>query len=90
MRLFKFYLDKIIQRALEKTTSGVKAIRYADDTKLIAEPIEDLQSMVSQVVTNSKESKLTLNIKNTKFVIIIKSVQATGKRINGELVLVEN
>lgn len=37
--------------------------QYADDTILIVETIEDLQSLIDQVVTSIEESELTLNIK---------------------------
>ena len=81
--LFNLYSEDIVQEALEnQKTLGVKVngkvinnIRYADDTVLIAETLEELQRLMDLVVQTSEERGLTLNTKKTKFMTITKQQQ---------------
>ena len=81
--LFNLYSEDIIQEALEdQHTTGVKVngkiinnIRYADDTVLLAETLDDLQGLLDQVVKTSEKRGLTLNTKKTKFMTITKHQQ---------------
>lgn len=91
--LFNLYSEEIIQKALKETSIGIKVngapinnIRYADDTLIIAESIEELQVLMDKVVDSSEESGLTLNIKKTKFMTIAKSQQRERLWIRGEIV----
>lgn len=74
-----------MKKALEGEEKGVRInekpvnnIRYADDTVLIAETLEDLQCILNKVVAASEENGLTLNVKKTKFMIISKKQQVNG------------
>lgn len=76
--LFNVYSDEMEG----ETTIGIKVngkpinnLRFADDTVLIAEGIEDLQQLLDRVVELSEERGLTLNTKKTQFMVITKSQQ---------------
>ena len=58
---------------LEETQAGIKTarrninnLRYADDTTLMAEIEEELQSFLMKVKEESEKAGLKLNIQNTK------------------------
>ncbi|RZF44527.1 hypothetical protein LSTR_LSTR002300 [Laodelphax striatellus] len=77
--LFNIYSEKIISKALEEETGGIKIngipinnLRYADDTVLLAENIEDLQRMLNNVIIASEEGGLSLNAKKTKYMVFTK------------------
>uniref|UniRef100_A0A8D9DVR2 Craniofacial development protein 2 n=1 Tax=Cacopsylla melanoneura TaxID=428564 RepID=A0A8D9DVR2_9HEMI len=79
--LFNIYSERIMAKALEEERGGivingtpVNNLRYADDTVLLAENIEDLQRMLNKVMEASEEYGLTLNTKKTKFMIITKRI----------------
>ena len=81
--LFNLYSESIL-RNLE-TKPGIKVedkninnIRYADDTVLIAETNEALQSLINIVVRESERMGLSLNVKKTECMVISK------KHINPE------
>lgn len=66
----------------EEITIGTKVnerpinnIRYADDTILITETIQKLQTLLNRVVDAGVESGLTLNFTKTKFMTIVKTQQ---------------
>lgn len=92
--LFNLYSEEIIQRALSEETAGVKVngrpinnLRFADDTVVIAENMEDLQRLIDQIVESSEENGLTLNIRKTKFMLISKQQHPQENlRIHGEVV----
>jgi len=74
--LFKLYSEESFTKALENEESGIQVngiplnnLRYADDTVLLAENISDLQNMLNNVITSSREYGLTLNVKKTKYMI---------------------
>ena len=75
---------------LEETQAGIKIarrninhLRYADDTTLMAESEEELNSLLIQVKVESEKIGLKLNIQKTK---IMASGLITSWHINGETV----
>ena len=75
---------------LDETQAGIKIagtninnLRYADDTTLMAESEEELQSFLMKVKEESEEVGLKLTIQKTK---IMASGPITSWQINGETV----
>ena len=75
---------------LEKTQTGIKIarrninnLRYADDTTLMAESEEELQSLLMKVKVESEKVGLKLNIQKMK---IMASGPITSWEIDGETV----
>ena len=75
---------------LEETQAGIKIarrninnLRYADDTTLMAESEEELNSLLLKVKEESERVGLKLNIQKTK---IIASSPITSWQIDGEKV----
>ena len=75
---------------LEETQAGIKIarrninkLRYADDTTLMAESEEELESLLMKVKEESEKVGLKLNIQKTK---IIASGPITSWQIDGEIV----
>ena len=75
---------------LEEAQAGIKVagrninnLRYADDTTLMAESEEELQSLLMKVKEESEEVGLKLKIKKTK---IMASGPITSWQIDGETV----
>ena len=73
---------------LEETQAGIKIagrninnLRYADDTTLMAESEEDLQSLLMKVKQESEKVGLKLNIQKTK---IMASGPITSWQIDGK------
>ena len=70
------YAEYIMRNAgLEETQAGIKIarrsinnLRYADDTTLMAEGEEELQSLLRKVKEESKKAGLKLNIQKTKII----------------------
>lgn len=67
-------------RNLDNETAGVKIngipinnIRYADDTVLLTENIEDLKRVVQKLYENSMHYGLKMNLSKTKFLIFTKN-----------------
>ena len=89
--LFNFYEEYIIRNAgLEEAQAGIKIagrninnLRYADDTTLMAESEEELQTILMKVEEESEKVDLKLNIQKTK---IIASGPITSWEIDGETV----
>ena len=61
---------------LEETRAGIKIageninnLRYADDTTLMAESEEELQSLLVKVKKESEKVGLKLNIQNTEIIV---------------------
>lgn len=78
--LFNLYSDIIFKKALEETDIGIKInglpinnLRYADDTLVMAENIEDLQKLLTMVNRASEEMGLNINVSKTKFMIFSRS-----------------
>ena len=75
---------------LKETQAGIKIagrninnLRYADDTTLMAESEEELQSLLMKVKEESEKVGLNLNIQKTK---IMASSPITSWQIDGETV----
>ena len=75
---------------LEETESGIKIagrninnLRYADDTTLMAESEEELESLLMKVKEKGEKVVLKLNIQKTK---IMASGPITSWEIDGETV----
>ena len=63
----------MLDAGLDKAQAGIKSsgrnvnnLRYADDTTLMAESKEELNSLLMKVEEESKKIGLKLNIQNTK------------------------
>ena len=75
---------------LEEAQAGIKVagrnvnnLRYADDTTLMAESEEELESLLMKVKEESEKAVLKLNIQKTK---IMASGPITSWEIDGETV----
>ena len=87
--LFNLYEEYIMQNVqLDEAQAGVKiarrninSLRFADDTTLIAESEEELESLLMKVKEESEKDGLELNIQKTK---IMESCPITSWQINGE------
>ena len=72
--LFNLYAEYIIRTAgLNEAQAGIKIarrninnLRYADDTTLMAESIEELKTLLMKVKEESEKIGLKLNIQKTK------------------------
>ena len=72
--LFNFYAEYIMRNAgLEEAQAGIKIaginisnLRYADDTSLMAESVEELKNLWMKVEVKSEKVGLKLNIQKTK------------------------
>ena len=72
--LFNFYAEHIMRNAgLEEAQAGIKIagrninnLRYAEDTTLMAESEEELNSLLMKVKEESEKVGLKLNIQKTK------------------------
>lgn len=81
--LFNLYSEGVFQEALEDAEIGIKVngvwinnIRYADDTVLIADNMQDLQRLINTVGQHSRLMGLNINTKKTKFMIITRNLNA--------------
>ena len=89
--LFNLYAEYIMRNAgLEEAQAGIKIsgrninnLRYADDTTLMAESEEELQSFLMKVKEESEKVGLKLNVQKTK---IMASGPTTSWEIDGETV----
>ena len=89
--LFNFYVEYIMRNAgLEETQAGIKIagrninnLRYADDTTLMAESVEELKSLLMKVKEESEKVGLKLNIQKMKIMV---SGPITSWEIEGETV----
>ena len=75
---------------LDKSQAGIKIagkninnLRYADDTTLMAESVEELKSLLMKVQEESEKVGLKLNIQKTK---IMASGPITSWQVDGETV----
>ena len=75
---------------MDEAQAGIKAVgrninnlRYADDTSLMAESEEELESLLMKVKEDSEKVGLKLNIQKTK---IMASSPITSCHIDGETV----
>ena len=87
--LFTLYADYIMRNSgLEEAQAGIKIagrninnLRYADDTTLMAESEEELNSLLMKVKEKSEKVVLELNIQKTK---IMASSPITSWQIDGK------
>ena len=87
--LFNFYAEYIVQYAgLDEAQAAIKIarrhinnLRYADDTTLMAEGEEELESLLMKVKEESEKAGLKLSIKKSK---IMASSPITSWQIYGE------
>ena len=56
------------QAEIQITRRNINNLRYADDTTLMAESIEELKSILMKVKEESEKAGLKLSIQNTKTV----------------------
>ena len=71
------------QAGIKIARRSINNLRYADDTTLMAESEEELQSLLRKVKEESKKAGLKLNIQKTK---IMASGPITSWEIGGETV----
>ena len=71
--MYNLYSEMIMKEVFEDREEGVKIngrrinnLRYADDTVIITESEEDLQLLLDDLYSKSKELGLTINTKKTK------------------------
>ena len=77
--LFNLYAENIMRNAgLEEAQAGIKIagrninnLRYADDTTLMAESEEELNSLLMKVKGESEKVGLKLNIQKTKVMVSV-------------------
>lgn len=89
--LFNLYVERAFQEALATSTLGIKVngipinnIRYADDTVILADTADDLQSLLNAVNDASNALGLKINAAKTKFMAISKSAMPNFRlTING-------
>lgn len=77
--LFNLYSEEIIKVALNEEPAGITIngqtinnLRYADDTVIIAETLNDLQRIVKKLKDVGLQFGLNMNLKKTKYMIISK------------------
>lgn len=75
--LFNIYSEEIFREALDDRLEGVRIggevinnIRYADDTAILAENLEDLQALVNLVNETSCRRGIKINISKTKWMSV--------------------
>ena len=92
--LFNLYAEYMMRNAsLHEAQAGIKIagrninnLRYADDTTLMAEGEEELNSLLMKVKEESGKAGLKLNIQKTKIMV---SGPTTSWQIDGETVETE-
>ena len=80
--LFNLYTDNIFKDDLKGVRMGGEEysnLRYADDTVLIAETIEELQDLVNEVKERSLLKGLKMNVKKTKTMVIRRNIEEDCK-----------
>ena len=64
--LFNLYAEYITQAGIKIAGRNINNLRYADDTTLMAESEEELNSLLMKVKEESEKVALKLNIQKTK------------------------
>ena len=72
-----------VQAGIKIARRNINNLRYADDTTLMAESVEELKSLLMKVKEESEKVGLTLNIQKTK---IMAPGPITSWEIDGETV----
>lgn len=75
--LFNLYSEAVFDEAMEDGDAGIKVngtrinnIRYADDSVLLADSLEDLQKMMNHLNRASIKYGLKINTAKTKFMVV--------------------
>ena len=93
LSLFNFYAEYIMQNAgLDEAQAGIKIagrninnFRYADDTYLMAESKEELESLLMKVKGESEKVGLKFNIQKTKIIsFLFHHFMTDGETANGD------
>lgn len=88
--LFNIYTEFIFRESTEMNGvniggRNINNLRYADDTVLITNNQEDLQSLVNTVKENSEINGLEMNVKKTKVMVMSKKTDKKATiKINGK------
>ena len=92
--LFNYYSERIIQgletgKGLKVGRQNITNLRYADDTVLLAESVEDLQNLLDVAVRENELKGLLINCKKTECMVVSKkrdiprcSLKVKDQRIN--------
>ena len=90
--MFNLYAEHIEKCQLDELQAGIKTdgrninnLRCVDDTTLMAESEEELQSLLMRVKEESERASVKLNIKKTKIMASgpITSWQIEGEKVKG-------
>ena len=65
------------QAGIKISGGNINNLRYADDTTLMAESEEELQSLLMKVKEESEKVDLKLNIQKTKIMASVPSLHGT-------------
>lgn len=78
--LFNVYSEAIFQEALADCSEGIiingetlNNLRFADDTVIMTDNIEDLQNLMNRVNTCCNDYGLKINLNKTKYMIVTKT-----------------
>ena len=80
--LWNVRLDEA-QAGIKIARRNIRNLKYTDDTTPVAENEKELQSLLMNVIEESEEADLKLNIQKTK---IMASDPITSREIDGEIV----
>ena len=73
------------QAGIKIAGRNINNLRYADDTTLITESKEELNSLLMKVKEESENVGLRLNIQKTKIMALVPSVQFSGSVVSNSL-----
>ena len=87
--LFSIYSEMIMRNIVGLKGTAINGhninnLRYADDTVLIAESPEDLQSLLNVIVEESRNMGLSLNLKKTETMVVTRKKTTPGCNISVE------
>ena len=84
--LFNIYSERIFSEALDESREGIMVngerlnnFRYADDTIVFADSLQNLQALVTNIAEVSQRYGLDLNVKKTKYMVISKNRAPPGQ-----------
>lgn len=79
--LFNVYSEAIFQNTLSDSKEGISIngeilnnLRFADDTVIMTDNMNDLQNVMQRLNTNCNEYGLRINLNKTKYMVITKSI----------------
>ena len=90
--LFNLYVERAFAEAVSESPMGIKVngipinnIRYADDTAIIADNANDMQTLINAVNEASQRIGLKINTNKTKFMVVSRdNYQNVYLRLDGE------